>query len=285
MRRTRLRDHSINRLIPNMLTLFALCAGLTSIKFALDANALMNQTAYTGASAVADAAGRKWELACIAIIVAAVFDALDGRIARLLDSTSKFGAELDSLSDFIAFGVAPPVILYVWTMDQSGRIGWGCTLLFSACMALRLARFNTKLDNADVPAWTMRFFTGVPAPAGAGLVLLPLIAYNEYGSGIADSPWLVGTWMVVVSGLLVSRIPTFSFKRLKISQALVLPTMIVVAVFTALAMAEPWATLLLILVVYIASIPLSVSAHRRLQQQRPLPTATAPANDADEDHF
>ena len=141
MRRTRLRDHSINRLIPNMLTLFALCAGLTSIKFALDANALMNVTAYTGASSVADAAARKWELACIAIIVAAVFDALDGRIARLLDSTSKFGAELDSLSDFIAFGVAPSVILYVWTMDQAGRIGWGCSLLFSACMALRLARF------------------------------------------------------------------------------------------------------------------------------------------------
>src|ERR1700741_4352451 len=150
MRRTRLRDHSINRLIPNMLTLFALCAGLTSIKFALDG---------------------KWDHAVVAVIVAALFDALDGRIARLLDSTSKFGAELDSLSDFIAFGVAPSIILYVWTMDQAGRIGWGCTLLFSACMALRLARFNTKLDNADVPAWTMRFFTGVPAPAGAGLVL------------------------------------------------------------------------------------------------------------------
>src|SRR5687768_4403136 len=150
MRRTRLRDHSINRLIPNMLTLFALCAGLTSIKFALDANTLMLSP---DPSAVEDAAARKWELAVIAVIVAAVFDALDGRIARLLDSTSKFGAELDSLSDFIAFGVAPSVILYVWTMDQTGRIGWGCSLLFSACMALRLARFNTKLDNTDVPAW------------------------------------------------------------------------------------------------------------------------------------
>ena len=134
MRRTRLRDHSINRLIPNMLTLFALCAGLTSIKFALDANALMNVTLSTDQSAVADAAARKWELAVIAIIVAAVFDALDGRIARLLDSTSKFGAELDSLSDFVAFGVAPSVVLYVWTMDQTGRIGWGCALLFSACI-------------------------------------------------------------------------------------------------------------------------------------------------------
>ncbi|MGH6893795.1 MAG: CDP-diacylglycerol--serine O-phosphatidyltransferase [Dongiaceae bacterium] len=269
MRRTRLRDHSINRLIPNMLTLFALCAGLTSIKFALDANDLMNATAYTGATSVADAAARKWELACIAIIVAAVFDALDGRIARLLDSTSRFGAELDSLSDFIAFGVAPSVILYVWTMDQSGRIGWGCTLLFSACMALRLARFNTKLDNADLPAWTSRFFTGVPAPAGAGLVLLPLIAYNEYGSGIADSPYLVGPWMVIVSGLLVSRIPTFSFKRLAINQRWVLPAMVIVTVFVALLASETWNTILACGALYLVSIPFSRRQFQRLSMQRP----------------
>src|SRR6185369_553783 len=137
MRRHRLRDHSINRLIPNMLTLTALCAGLTSVKFALT---------------------QKWELAVIAILVAALFDALDGRIARLLDSTSKFGAELDSLSDFISFGVAPALILYLWSLQDLGRIGWAISLLFSACMALRLARFNTKLDNADLPAWTSRFF-------------------------------------------------------------------------------------------------------------------------------
>jgi CDP-diacylglycerol--serine O-phosphatidyltransferase len=264
-----LRDHSINRLIPNMLTLFALCAGLTSIKFALDANALMNVTAYVGPTSVADAAARKWELACVAIIVAALFDALDGRIARLLDSTSKFGAELDSLSDFIAFGVAPSVILYVWTMDQAGRIGWGCTLLFSACMALRLARFNTKLDNADVPAWTSRFFTGVPAPAGAGLVLLPLIAYNEYGSGLADSPYLVGPWMVIVSGLLVCRIPTFSFKRLAINQRWVLPAMVIVTVFVALLVSQPWNTILAFGVLYLVSIPFSHRQYQRLAMQRP----------------
>ena len=263
MRRTRLRDHSINRLIPNMLTLFALCAGLTSIKFALDGAALMD------ISGDAAAAHRKWELACVAVIVAAVFDALDGRIARLLDSTSKFGAELDSLSDFIAFGVAPSVILYVWTMDQAGRIGWGCTLLFSACMALRLARFNTKLDNADLPAWTSRFFTGVPAPAGAGLVLMPLIAYNEYGSGIADATLLVGAWMVIVSGLLVSRIPTFSFKRLAISQRWVLPAMVIVTVFVALLVSETWNTILGCGVLYLASIPFSHRQYQRLSMQRP----------------
>jgi CDP-diacylglycerol--serine O-phosphatidyltransferase len=265
MRRTRLRDHSINRLIPNMLTLFALCAGLTSIKFALDANTAMLSVD----PSEIEAAARKWELAVIAIIVAAVFDALDGRIARLLDSTSKFGAELDSLSDFVAFGVAPSVVLYVWTMDQTGRIGWGCALLFSACMALRLARFNTKLDNADVPAWTMRFFTGVPAPAGAGLVLLPLIAYNEYGSGVFDSPWLVGPWMVIVAGLLVSRIPTFSFKRLAITQRWVLPAMVVVVVLVALLVSETWHTLLGVGVLYLASIPFSHRQYQRLALQRP----------------
>jgi CDP-diacylglycerol--serine O-phosphatidyltransferase len=265
MRRNRLRDHSINRLIPNILTLFALCAGLTSMRFAMDG---------------------RWEFAVLAILFAAVFDALDGRIARLLDSSSKFGAELDSLSDFVSFGVAPAIVLFMWTMEDMKGMGWALTLLFSAGMALRLARFNTKLDNADLPAWHSRFFTGVPAPAAAGLVLLPLIGWLQFRDFDAlRSPYVVGPVMLAVAGLAVSRIPTFSFKRLKISQALVLPTMIVVAVLTALALAEPFATLLLILLAYICSIPLSIASHRRLQQQRPIPTATIPADDADADHF
>jgi CDP-diacylglycerol--serine O-phosphatidyltransferase len=266
MRRNRLRDHSINRLIPNMLTLFSLCAGLTSIRFAMD---------------------QRWEHAVLAILFAAVFDALDGRIARLLDSSSKFGAELDSLSDFVSFGVAPSIVLFMWTMQDVKGIGWALTLLFSAGMALRLARFNTKLDNADLPAWHSRFFTGVPAPAAAGLVLLPLIAWLKFPEiSFLRSPIVAGPVMLAVAGLAVSRIPTFSFKRLKISQALVLPTMIVVAIFTALAMTEPWATLLLVLMVYLASIPLSISTHRRLQQQRPLATsATVASDEADADRF
>jgi CDP-diacylglycerol--serine O-phosphatidyltransferase len=264
MRRNRLRDHSINRLIPNMLTLFALCAGLTSIRFALD---------------------QHWEEAVLAILAAAIFDALDGRIARLLDSSSKFGAELDSLSDFVSFGVGPAVVLFLWTMHDLRGIGWALTLLFSAGMALRLARFNTKLDNADLPAWTSRFFTGVPAPAGAGLVLLPLIAWLEFHVDILRSPFLVGPVMLAVAGLSISRIPTFSFKRVKVTQALVLPTMVIVTVLTALALAEPWATLLLVLLAYLSSIPLAIAGHRRLQQQRPLATPNAAARDADADHL
>jgi CDP-diacylglycerol--serine O-phosphatidyltransferase len=216
-----------------------------------------------------------------------VFDALDGRIARLLDSSSKFGAELDSLSDFVSFGVAPSIVLFMWTMQDVKGIGWALTLLFSAGMALRLARFNTKLDNADLPAWHSRFFTGVPAPAAAGLVLLPLIAWLQFPEiSFLRSPIVAGPVMLAVAGLAVSRVPTFSFKRLKISQALVLPTMVVVAVLIALALAEPFATLLLILLVYICSIPLAMSSHRRLLQQRPLAvTPAAPTNEADADHF
>ncbi|MDY0882697.1 CDP-diacylglycerol--serine O-phosphatidyltransferase [Dongia soli] len=263
MRRTRLRDHSINRLIPNMLTLMALCAGLTSIRFALVA---------------------KWELAVVAILVAAIFDALDGRIARLLDSTSKFGAELDSLSDFISFGVAPAMILYLWALDQSGRIGWGLVLVFSACTALRLARFNTKLDNTDLPAWTSRFFTGVPAPAGAALALMPLVGYLEYGPGFFNHPFIVGVTMVGVAGLMVSRLPTFSFKRLKVTQAWVLPAMLSVTIFIALLASETWKTLLFSGLAYLASIPFSYRQYQRLQRQRPL--ATPPVLDTEDiDHL
>jgi len=155
---TRLRDQSFNRLIPNILTLLGLCAGMTAIRLALV---------------------ERWELAVAAIAVAAVLDALDGRIARLLDTSSKFGAELDSLADVVGFGVVPGLLLYIWTMHDAGGIGWAVTLLFAVCCSLRLARFNTKLDNADLPAWTGRFFVGVPAPAAAGLALTPMMAHFE----------------------------------------------------------------------------------------------------------
>src|SRR3546814_6340099 len=156
----RRRDQSINRLIPKILTVSALCACLTSIRFALQ---------------------DRWELAVLAIVIAGILDGLDGRIARLLDGASKFGAELDSLADFISFGVAPALVLYYWTMYAAGGLGWALSLLYAVCCALRLARFNTKLDNADLPAWPIPFFPRVPAPAGAGLSLLPLLATFQFG--------------------------------------------------------------------------------------------------------
>src|SRR5258707_14482870 len=208
MRRHRLRDHSITRLIANMLTLTALCAGLTSIKFAL---------------------AQKWELAVIAILVAAVFDALDGRIARLLDSTSKFGAELDSLSDFISFGVAPALILYLWTMAALHSVGWAIVLFFAICCALRLARFNTEI-GAEPQPYAGGFFSGVPAPGGAGLLMVPMFISFEWGDWIARSPYVNAVWISGVALLMISRIPTVSLKPIRIPHDLVLPTLLGIGV-------------------------------------------------------
>ena len=262
IRRHRLRDHSINRLIPNMLTLCALFAGLSGIRFALL---------------------ERWDLAVIAILVAAVFDTLDGRIARLLDSSSKFGAELDSLSDFVSFGVAPAIIVFLWSTHEVKGVGWALVLAFSGAMALRLARFNTKLDNADLPAWHSRFFTGVPAPAAAGLVLMPLISWLEYGATFLRSPVFAGLVVVGVAALAVSRLPTFSFKRVRISQSLVLPTMTAVAIYAALLVSLPWATLFFTLLAYLCTIPIAYQTHRRLQTQRPAPAPADASVELDQD--
>src|ERR687885_1616079 len=164
----RISGLSINRMIPNVLTLLALCAGMTAIRFAING---------------------KFESAVVAIIVAGVLDGLDGRIARLLKSTSTFGAQLDSLSDFISFGVAPAVVLYLWTMSQLSTLGWVIVLFYAACCALRLARFNTQLD-VELPPYASYFFTGVPAPAGAGLVLVPMFLSFEWGDFLFRSPYL-----------------------------------------------------------------------------------------------
>jgi CDP-diacylglycerol---serine O-phosphatidyltransferase len=244
---SRLRDQSFNRLIPNILTLLALCAGMTAIRLALVA---------------------RWELAVAAIAVAAVLDALDGRIARLLDTSSKFGAELDSLADVVGFGVVPGLLLYIWTMHDAGGLGWAVTLLFTVCCSLRLARFNTKLENTDLPAWTGRFFVGVPAPAGAGLALTPMMAHFEFGAGWWDKPFFVGFVMLAVAGLMVSRVPTFSFKRLKVPPKAVLTTMIGIGLFIAFVISTPWITFLALAAAYLASMPVSIVAHRRLAARR-----------------
>ncbi len=249
-RHLRLRDQSLNRLIPNMLTIIALCAGLTAIRFGLQG---------------------RWEAAVMAVVVAGILDGLDGRIARMLNGASRFGAELDSLSDFIAFGVAPAIMLYYWTLSGLGGIGWALTLLFSVCCALRLARFNTRLENTDVPAWTGRFFVGVPAPAGAGLVLIPMMATFQFGTGFFDRPAVAGSLVLAVSLLMVSQVPTYSFKRVRVPHNLVLPTLLVVGLLAACLVSLPWVTLLAVGVIYAASIPLSVYDYGKLSRQRPAP--------------
>lgn len=242
-RKKRFRGLSFNRMIPNMLTLLALSAGLTSIRFALDG---------------------KWEHATMAIIAAGILDALDGRIARLLKGASKFGAELDSLSDIVCFGVAPGLVVYLWTMQELGRLGWVVVMVFAICCGLRLARFNTMLDDQDAPPWKNKFFTGMPAPAGGALALLPLALSFQLGDDLIRLPWISGILLLVLAGMMVSTIPTYSFKNLKISRNWVMPTMVIAGAVIILLINAPWTTLSVIGIVYIISIPFSIRDQQAL---------------------
>jgi CDP-diacylglycerol--serine O-phosphatidyltransferase len=246
-RRRRLRGFSINRLIPNVLTLAALCSGLTAIRFGLQG---------------------QMKLAVIAIIVAAILDTLDGRVARRLGVTSRFGAELDSLSDFLCFGVSPALVLYLVSLKDAGALGWVVTLMFPMCSALRLARFNTALDaDTPPPAWTSAYFTGVPAPAGALLALIPLVVSFEIEAAWPRHALVVGAVLVVVGGLMVSRLPTFSFKKGRVPRHLVLPSLLAVALMLGVIASSPWIGMSLLGLGYASLIPFSWLAYRRQATQ------------------
>lgn len=244
LRRRGLPVLSVNRLVPNALTLLGLCAGLTAVRLAL--------------------IGR-WEIAIAAMVVAMLMDALDGRIARLMGATSEFGAQLDSLADAISFGVAPAMIVYLWALDESGGLGWALALVFALSCVLRLARFNTALGAAKPYPWSDRFFTGVPAPAGAGLALLPMVLSFELGPGILSSAWFNGLMLLFVAALMVSKIPTFSAKRFKVPPSYVGLALIGLGGFAAFLVSTPWATLGLLGIAYLASIPVSTVVFRRLE--------------------
>jgi CDP-diacylglycerol--serine O-phosphatidyltransferase len=200
-------------------------------------------------------------------VLAAILDGLDGRVARLLQGTSKFGAELDSLSDFVSFGVAPAMVLYFWTMQGAGGFGWALVLLFSVCCALRLARFNTMIGEPDLPPYAYNFFTGVPAPAAAGLVLMPLVFTIQFGGGFFDQPPVVAVFLLGVSFLMVSKIPTFSGKKMRIPHKWVLPILLVIGLAAAFLVTEPWLTLSVVGTLYLGMIPLSLRSFARLKAQ------------------
>jgi CDP-diacylglycerol--serine O-phosphatidyltransferase len=187
-------------------------------------------------------------------------------MARLLKATSRFGAELDSLSDFVSFGVAPAAVLYLWTMSQLHSIGWAIVLFFAVCCALRLARFNTQLGAEPPPSHATGFFAGAPAPAGAGLLLLPLFISFEWGDWIARSPYLNAVWISGVALLMVSTVPTVSLKRIRIPPHLVMPSLLAIGVLAGFFMTAPWPTLTFVGAVYIASIPLTIRASTRLRR-------------------
>lgn len=244
MRVRRIPELSVNRMVPNVLTLLALCAGMTAIRFALGGN--FQGSAY-------------------AIIVAGVLDGLDGRVARLLKVTSHFGAELDSLSDFVSFGVAPAIVLYIWTMSVLHSFGWAVVLFYAVCCALRLARFNTQLVAEPSPQ-AAGYFTGVPAPAGAGTVLLPLFASFEWGDWLIRSPYLNAVWIAGIAVLMVSRVPTLSLKKFHLPQHYEVPAFLGIGLLVAFLTTAPWPTLLLIGLLYLGTIPLTWRRARRVRR-------------------
>ena len=258
-RRPRLRALPVNSLIPNMLTVISLCAGLTSIRFSLN---------------------ERWELAVLAIVFAGIMDGLDGRLARLLKGVTRFGAELDSLADFLSFGAAPAVVIYTWSSHELGSIGWTCSLFLAVCTALRLARFNTALEDPDKPAFAYNYFVGVPSPAGGILALLPMMISFEWTDGPFREAPLTSIWMVVIGLLMVSKFPTFAFKKVKVPHAYVLPTLVGAGLFAAALFSAPWLTLIAVGIAYLALFPLSYrSFHRPTAEARRI-AGEAPADGA-----
>jgi CDP-diacylglycerol---serine O-phosphatidyltransferase len=243
-RHRRFKAIPVRTLLPNLITLLALCAGLTAIRLAVE---------------------NKLDLALAAIVFAALLDGIDGRVARMLKGTSRFGAELDSLADFVNFGVAPALILYFWGLHDLQSLGWIAALVFAICAGLRLARFNVMIDDPNKPAWAADFFTGIPAPAGAITVLLPI--YLNFlgvpGGLIVD--WLTLLYTVLIALLMVSRLPVFSGKRTgkRVPPEMVLPVFVAVVLFFALLVSYPWAVLTIGTVAYLACLPLGWLSYRK----------------------
>ncbi len=240
--KSRIKPLPVRSLLPNILTILALCAGMTSIRFALEG---------------------RWDLSVIAIMFAAIFDALDGSIARALKGATKFGAELDSLSDVVSFGVAPAVIIYTWSLRDLRGFGWVIALLFTVCCALRLARFNTATEDAgDQEPWMVHYYSGVPAPAAAGVSLVPLFIEFQFEYDIFNSPIICGSLLAILSCLMISKIPTYSFKRLGVRRDYVLPMLVVIALVAAFLSSYLWGTVTMFGVLYMAMVPFSVSDYR-----------------------
>ena len=255
--RPRFSGPSFNRMIPNLLTMLGLCSGLTGMRFALEG---------------------RFGAAAVAIVVAAVIDGLDGRLARLLKATSRFGAEFDSLADFVCFGVAPAFILYLWSLQTWHGYGFTPCLMFAVCMALRLARFNAAIDGPPHPAFTYNFFTGVPAPAGAGLVLFPLfvgleaqVMHWDWLLAAVQFPAVVAAMLVGVAVLLVSTLPVWSFKNFKVPTRYVLPMLLGTGLFAALLVADPWAALAAAGLVYVGMLPFSARSYAALRRAAETP--------------
>ena len=243
-------------MIPNAITLLALCLGLTGVSLAISG---------------------EWEKALGSIVLAGVLDGFDGRIARLLRAQSKFGAELDSLSDNIAFGTAPALILFLWSLQTAPRFGWIAALALAVCCALRLARFNARIDAAEQPHKSAGFNTGVPAPAGAGLAFVPIFLWVITGNDWFRHWPLVMGWTLFVALLMISSIPTYSWASIRIRSGWRLFALAGVALLGAALIRAPWHTLLIVAALYLAMIPFSLASYARVRRRRATAAARASA--------
>ena len=241
------RGLTLRALVPNAITSAALCSGLTGIRFAI---------------------GGDFQAAVLAVILAGLLDGIDGRVARLMKAESRFGAELDSLSDAIAFGVAPALILYLWSLSAVPRFGWFAALALAVCCALRLARFNASIDLPGQPHKSAGFMTGVPAPVGAGLAFLPLYLWFASDWELLRQPVLVAIWALVIAFLMISNLPTLSWGSLRPRRAIRLEVIALAGMVTVALLTEPWLTLVGVCAVYLALMPLGVWRYRRIRLQR-----------------
>ncbi len=237
---------TLRALVPNAITAAALCSGLTGIRFAI-----------TG----------EFRMAVAAVICAGVLDGIDGRIARLLKAQSRFGAELDSLADNVSFGVAPALVLFMWSLQDVPRFGWFAALAFAVCMALRLARFNARIDLPDEPRKQAGFLTGVPAPVGAGLAFLPMYLSFVTDLPVFANPLLVGGWLVVIAILAISNLPTLSWSKLRPRRSVRLELIALAGLVVAALLTEPWLTLIAVTVVYLLLVPVGVTAFWRVRRR------------------
>lgn len=252
----------LRALPPNAVTALALCFGLTGVRFAI-----------AGASGVEGA----WEKAVLCVLLAGVLDGLDGRIARMLKGESRFGAELDSLSDVIAFGVSPAIIIYLWSLQTVPQYGWIVALAHAVCCALRLARFNANIDADIQPHKSAGFMTGIPAPAGAGLLLLPIYLWLWTNLPIFRESWVVAPWVVAVALLMISNIPTFSWSSFRLRRGIRLWLLLAVGLFGAALLNVPWITLSVLCALYLIGIPFSLRAYSKVRRPAATPTPATPS--------
>jgi CDP-diacylglycerol--serine O-phosphatidyltransferase len=241
------RGLPLRAVAPNAVTAMALCFGLTGIRFAISG---------------------EFEVAVTMIMVAGVLDGLDGRIARMLHGESRFGAELDSLADAISFGVSPALIIYLWSLKDLPRVGWLCALILAVFCALRLARFNAQIDVSEQPHKSAGFLTGVPAPAGAALAMLPLFFWVWTGETIFRSPYLVAPWVALIATLMVSSVATYSWGSMKLRNNIRFEALAVAVLIFAALVSAPWHTVCALCVAYIVSIPFSIAGYARIKRLR-----------------